>query len=432
MACCNSRAEAFLRKHGMFSAQIELSPALDAFEREMDAGLSGDSSSLMMIPAYLSGAAKIRNRTALVLDAGGTNLRAAQVSFDENAVPTVAGFSKIPVPGSKVPLTAEQFYDALAEALVPIADGSDCVGFCFSFPMDILPNREGRVIAVNKEVRVSNIEGSLIGECVNAALARRGIAPKKFVLLNDTVATLLCGMLSPDAGSYDGYIGYILGTGTNACYVEKAAAIKKVPGLTEDMIINMESGCYDGFVQGTFDRALDAASEKVGDHKMEKMISGAYQGDLIYRTICGAVEESLFSEKFAAAFASLSTISMMEISDYCTDPEGNNTLARVAMAGTAEDRDLLYALVDDSFERSTRITAINFAAIARKTDSGKSAEHPLCVAAEGTTFFKAPLFRPKLERYLQDWVRDGLNRHISIVKAEDATLYGSAVAALID
>ena len=52
--------------------------------------------------------------------------------------------------------------------------------------------------------------------------------------------------------------------------------------------------------------------------------------------------------------------------------------------------------------------------------------------AEGTTFYKAPLLRPKLAYYLDTFLRGELGFACEIVKADDATLIGSAVAALLN
>ena len=294
--------KAFLNRHGMSSDAVELDSSLAEFRRQMTAGLKGEASSLMMIPTYIGQAAPGAQRRVLALDAGGTNFRVAVVAFGPTGEPSIEYLDKRPMPGSRGKLTLAEFFSAVVDALLPVADASDTVGFCFSFPAEILPNKEGKILCFNKEIQIEGAEGALLGEGINAELLRRGLAPKRFALLNDTVATLLCGM-SGDVSRNDGYVGYILGTGTNTAYMEHGSAIEKLGSPAGEMIINMESGGYDGFAQGRFDRELDEASEVPGDHKMEKMISGAYQGDLIFRTVRGAVNEGLFSPDFARRFA---------------------------------------------------------------------------------------------------------------------------------
>lgn len=67
-----------------------------------------------------------------------------------------------------------------------------------------------------------------------------------------------------------------------------------------------------------------------------------------------------------------------------------------------------------------------------QTGKGHDPEHPVCIVAEGTTFYKAPLLRPKLAYYLDTFLRGELGFACEIVKADDATLIGSAVAALLN
>lgn len=426
MTQAKRRALDFLARHGMYSAQTDLDLSLAEFLRQMRAGLAGEPSSLLMIPTYISGSVQPGGKRVLALDAGGTNFRVAVVRFDEDGAASVERVKKQPMPGTQGRLTRDELFRAIADAMMPVVDASDEVGFCFSFPAEILPSREGKILCFNKEVKIDGAEGALIGAGINAELVRRGLKPKRFTLLNDTVATLLAGM-SGGAGPFDGYVGYILGTGTNTAYRERGGAIAKLPGAAGPMIVNMESGGYDGFRQGDFDRELDEASEVPGDHKMEKMISGAYQGDLISRTVRGAAAEGLFSGAFRERLEGATPFSMAEISAYCGREPGNR-LAQ--LAGSGADDEVLWTIVEDSFDRAARMTVVNFGAILVQTDTGKTPERPACITAEGTTFFKSPLFRPKLDAYIAQWLNQKQKRYCTILRGEGATIFGSAVAAL--
>jgi hexokinase len=97
-------------------------------------------------------------------------------------------------------------------------------------------------------VKVRDVEGGLIGKNLIDALKKRGCNEEKsFIILNDTVATLLAGKAASPDRVFDSYIGFILGTGTNICYSEKCSNIGKVPelkGKDGSMLINIESGAY--------------------------------------------------------------------------------------------------------------------------------------------------------------------------------------------
>ncbi len=94
-----------------------------------------------------------------------------------------------------------------------------------------------------KRCRHREVEGQLIGKNLLESLGTPG---KKIVLLNDTVATLLAGKSSSIGRSYDSFIGFILGTGTNTCYIEKNRNILKNNELNQErsQIINIESGDF--------------------------------------------------------------------------------------------------------------------------------------------------------------------------------------------
>ncbi|KAL0593224.1 Hexokinase-2 [Plecturocebus cupreus] len=76
-------------------------------------------------------------------------------------------------------------------------------------------------------------------------------------------------------------VGLIVGTGSNACYMEEMRNVELVEGEEGWMCVNMEwgafgdNGCLDDFCT-EFDVAMDELSLNPGKQKYEKMISGMY------------------------------------------------------------------------------------------------------------------------------------------------------------
>lgn len=426
----NSQLDSFLRKHNMHFDQIDLVKSLRAFESEMSAGLNGNDSSIMMIPTYVGiDGDDQADKSVIVLDAGGTNLRVSTMHFDENGRPVIDSFSKQPMPGTVGTLTSDQFFDEIAGLIAPFDKVSDTVGFCFSFPTEILPNCDGKIINFCKEVEVTGADGKILGENINRSLAKMGCRRKKFVVINDTVASLLGGVVAANGKDYDSFVGFIFGTGLNTCCVEKCSKIGKLPDVNDgSMIINMEPGGFDGFPRGDIDLAFDAGTANCGDHVFEKMVSGAYVGSLICDTVKAAANEGLFSVKTASEIADLDDLSLMEIDKFCAVPKGDCLLA--SLADNDSDRELLYEIIDAIFERSARMVSVNLAAILDFTGTGKDPNKPVCISAEGTNFYKSVLFRPKLDRYVREFLNQQLGVYCEFVKVEDATIIGTARAAL--
>lgn len=422
----------FLKKYHMHYSEIDLDKCTEDFAAQMQSGNDGNVKSLLMIPTYVGIDGEVpRNKPVIVLDAGGTNFRAATVMFDDSGAPVISNFSKQPMPGTKGEIGRDEFFDTIAGFIAPFDSISDTVGFCFSFPTDILPNCDGRLINFNKEVKVRDMAGQLIGEGINKALAARGCGKKHFVIINDTVATMLGGIAAYQDREFDSYIGFILGTGTNTCYIEQCSRIGKLPDINSGtMAINMETGSFDGFVQGDIDKAFDATTANCGDHVYEKMVSGAYQGSVICLTAKKAAEDGLFSPDTAARVMAAEDFTMRQIDQFCMEPDGDNFIA--SLAANSDDRDMLYGIIDASFERAARMVCVNIGAIMLHTGTGKDKAKPVCVSAEGTTFYKSVLFRPKLDKYVKEFINGKLGLYCEFVKAEDATLIGSAVAGLLN
>ena len=84
-------------------------------------------------------------------------------------------------------------------------------------------------------------------------------------------------------------IATILGTGHNTCYVEFNHPLNR-----KAMIVNLEAANFDwGLPYTAYDDILDAASNKPGGARLEKMVSGAYLGELVRIIISQLVEEGL-------------------------------------------------------------------------------------------------------------------------------------------
>ena len=142
------------------------------------------------------------------------------------------------------------------------------LGFTFSFPMTQTALDVGRLVNWTKSFNCPGVIGEDVVGMLNTALESVGVKNVHVVaILNDTTGTLVAGSHdSPDCA-----IGLILGTGTNASYIEKAERVKrwgegtiKKEGVKE-VIIDPETGafgdngCID-FIKTEWDRQVDMSS----------------------------------------------------------------------------------------------------------------------------------------------------------------------------
>ncbi|MCF7817675.1 MAG: hypothetical protein K9M54_07320 [Kiritimatiellales bacterium] len=419
-------------KEQMVSAEAyDADALLENFLNEMEKGLNGESSSLAMIPAYVGIDGRVPIDTPVaVIDAGGTNLRIGIARFDTAGSLHLSHFSKQPMPGRDRELTAAEFYAVLVDALAPLKNEFEQIGFCFSYPATILPDYDGRLLHWTKEIKIPELVGKHIGAGLLAAMEARGITGKQIVLLNDTVAALLAGMAQGQAFNAASYIGFILGTGTNTAYVECNENIGKLDGYlgTGAQVINVESGGFAAFRRGPFDLQLDARSENPGGHVFEKTISGVYMGPLTLELLQALIPEGIFSDGGAAAFSIMKNLSTIHIDNLAAD-NGRDVDVLGFEAFTDADREIMKTVFAAVVERAALLTAVNIAAAVVKGGAGQDPEHPVCINIDGSTYYKTHRLAEQVQTHLKNLL-GARGLHARCIQVDDAPIVGAAIAGL--
>ncbi|RKX87372.1 MAG: hexokinase [Spirochaetes bacterium] len=430
------KTEQFLNQTDMHPERIKMTSTVDDMVDDMKRGLNGEPASMEMIPTFIEVDTKVQqDKKAVVLDAGGTNLRAALVSFNSEGMSVIEDFTKQPMPGTQGrEVSREEFFDSLAALVEPLADRGEKIGFCFSYPTEIFPDKDGRLMHWTKEVLAPGVVGRKIGSDLRDALSERGVSkPPEVVILNDTVATVLTGKASQAGRDWGGFIGLILGTGTNTCYVESNASIGKIQGLdaSRGQVINCESGSYTGRFRGKADEMLCSLTERPDFHQFEKMISGRYFGPLVTQSVLLAGESGLFSKEGFAAIKALGEISTKDADNYTHNPSGSGNALVAAMQSSGSDADArrLWFLIDALLERAAKLTAANLAAAVIKGQGGSGPLSPTCITIDGTTYYRYYRFQHRVESYLRPFL-SARDNYYETVQVDDAPLIGAAVAAL--
>ena len=422
----------FLCAHRMDPGQVDLEALCGTFAEEMERGLAGAGGSLLMIPTYLEpGGGVPRGRRVIAADAGGTHFRVGLVSFDPDGRPVIEQYRHFPMPGLAGEVDSSTFFATLAGYFSECADLCDEIGFCFSYATEIQPNRDGRLLRFCKEVQAKEVEGQLIGERLAAALRSAGHGGRKrIVLLNDTVATLLAGQAASAGRDFESYIGFILGTGTNCAYVEANARIVKTAGLdpARRQIVNVESGGFGRAPRGTIDLEFDATTVDPGMCTFEKMISGGYLGRLFGAVLARAAGEGLFPSGAAELIQRLPPIETRELGAFLSGPAGRTGPIALALP-TPEAAGLAYHLAERLVERAAKLTAVNLAAIALRS-GGRDPRRPICVTADGTTFYELKGLREKTLGFLEPFLLERHGVRCEFARVDHAPLIGAAIAGL--
>ena len=415
----------FLALHGMSPERADPAEYAPKMARSMAEGLAAEGCALPMIPTYLKNSGAVpRNENAVVIDAGGTNFRCALARFTPSGC-EISEVQKMPMPGIGKSATWEEFISFVADAVMPYMDRADKIGFCFSYSADITPEIDGRVIRIDKEVVVTGSEGKLVGRSLIEELARRGCRGKSVVILNDTAAVLLGVSATLDKEQYGGFIGQINGTGTNTCCIVPIGKIGKLHCPGEDgVIVNIESGLYDGLPRGDFDLELDRESNNPGSKHLEKMTSGVYLGALSRKIFRAAAAEGVLSSGCLEKIEALGAYDASVVDRWAGGESG------AELAVTEEEARFLRDVCLALFDRSARCMCTNLTAIALLTGEGK--DKPICVCADGSLVQKSRHFLPLLKKYLAEYALGVFGRKLELTVGYETTLPGAAAAVLLN
>lgn len=413
----------FIRRHGMDYRDVHIDALMEAYLREMQRGLNGEESSLLMLPSYVRNGEVQRGRPVVAVDAGGTNLRIALVQFDSlGGCCFPEEIKKYRMPGAGEAITAEEFFNRLTDWILPGMQTACGVAISFAYPTEILPNLDGRILRMVKEVSVTGMEGQLLGRRIGQTLAKKGVSACRVVVLNDTVACALAGMAEKPNGGYGSFTGTILGTGINSCYMEANTRIGKLKGLPREgtMMINTEAGGYALLPRSNLDIAFDATTADPGYHICEKMVSGAYIGPLCGFLLRQAAQEGVLGERMRT----IRQVTSMDADIFLRSGEGR--IAECCVR--SQDAENAHTIVKNTVLRAARFCALLMAAAAVKAE--KAGSFRVCMTVEGSTYYQLAGLRDEAQAVLLAYL-GARGIPADFLEVENAVLKGCAIAGLL-
>ncbi|XP_073097038.1 hexokinase HKDC1 isoform X3 [Manis javanica] len=265
------------------------------FQAEMQKGLGKDTNptaSVKMLPTFVRAIPDgSENGEFLSLDLGGSKFRVLKVQVSEEGKRNVQMESHFyPTPNEIIRGNGSELFEYVADCLADFMKTKELMhkklplGLTFSFPCRQTKLEEGVLLSWTKKFKARGVQDTDVVKCLTKAMKKhqQDIDVDILALVNDTVGTMMtCAYDDPCCE-----VGVIIGTGTNACYMEDMSNIDLVEGDEGRMSINTEWGAFgdDGALEDIrteFDRELDLGSLNPGRQLFEKMISGLYLGELV-------------------------------------------------------------------------------------------------------------------------------------------------------
>ncbi|XP_026417960.1 hexokinase-3-like [Papaver somniferum] len=453
---------------GCSTSISRLRQVVDAMAVEMHAGLASEGGSkLKMLLTFIDNLPHGNEKgTYYALHLGGTNFRVLRVQLGGEGSGILGHeVERQPIPPSLMTSTSEDLFDFIADTLNQFIEkegnGFDLppnerrqLGFTFSFPVRQTSANSGYLVKWTKGFSIKDLVGKDVTACLEESLVKIGLDIRVATLVNDTVGTLALGHFHDE----DTVAAVIIGTGTNACYVERTDAIIKSQGLLTNsggMVVNMEWGNFwsSHLPKTSYDNDVDAESPNPYDQGFEKMISGMYLGDIVRRVLLRMAQESdIFGELPSSLSVPFILRTPLMAAMHEDDSPDLREVARI-LNDTLQISDVplkvrrvVVRVCDVVTRRAARLAAAGIVGILKKigrdgsggissgrmksgVESSSTKMRRTVVAIEGGLYLSYTMFREHLNEAMTEILGEEVAQHVILRVSEDGSGIGAALLA---
>lgn len=370
---------------------------------------------------------------ALSIVMGGTKVLVEKVKFNGGAHFTIEKKVIRPISERLRRSSSDDLFGFVADCVKEVnPENGIKAGFVFSYPCILTSLKRGTLVEWTKDIRIEECKGKDPCVLLQEQLDRRNLNVKIVALCNDSVSTLVSHSYSHSRTA----VGVILGSGTNAAYVERISNIPKLHSeiASQFMIINMEwgaLGCLNPSVLpfSSLDIEIDKNSINPGKQLLEKMMSGLFLGELVR---CWIVQ--LHNKGDLLSKADLSNRLFMERlgfdSVFCTtilldDSEDLTEVSSILESfgihqSTQKDRKQIREIVDCVITRSARLMgACLFTVLQHMQEYGMGGG----IGVDGSVYKYVPGYKARMIRAMKELGMDNVECGI----AEDGSSVGAAL-----
>jgi hexokinase len=425
----------------------QIHKSCDALLDQLNKGLSKCSNADASVKCFPTFVRELPNGKEtgkfLALDLGGTNFRVLLIELGPNKFSMESKIFAVP---QKVMLgSGDGLFDHIVDCLSlftkehGVAGLKLPLGFTFSFPCSQEGLTKARLVTWTKGFNCSGVEGEDVVRLLRAAISRRGdVDLDVLAVLNDTTGCLMsCAWKNPTAE-----VGVIVGTGTNACYMEKLECVERYPDEERDdgppqVIVNTEWGAFGDhgeldFVRTKYDQNIDEQSINPGRQLYEKMISGMYMGEVARQVLVDLTHAGLlFGGQTSAPLEEKGRFYTKYISEIEGERRGETTHCRSILEEelgidnvTDEDCENVRYVCEVVSRRAAHLVSAGIATLLNKIQKKK-----VTVAVDGSVYRFHPHFHNLMMEKIKQLLKPGLE--FDLMLSEDGSGRGAALVAAV-
>ncbi|ESO92176.1 hypothetical protein LOTGIDRAFT_233221 [Lottia gigantea] len=431
----------------LYLGEDKIKRLMDVMEEQMKLATSKDEntrkkSDILMavthVRCLLQGG---ENGDYLGLDLGGTNFRVVRVQLKDGMASTTTKYYTLTEQVLSGPCAgvfdfiAESIKDFLQQENLINSDSKIPLGFTFSFPSTQLALNSAILLTWTKSFKCPDGVGSDSVQLLEQAIARKapGLPVDIVAVMSDTTSTLMAGNYLDKKCR----IGVILGTGSNAAFVEHLENIEKYGGDFKEpkqVLVNVEwgcmgdSGCLD-FYKTEFEKEIDQHSNHVNSFTFEKSFAGMYLGEFVRLVLVKLTNEGVLfnghvTEELATRWKFTSGFVTKIDSDKDKETTNTRNILEKLNLSTASDEDIAIVreVCDFVVQRASYIVAAALAVLIRHVNLPE-----VTVAIDGSLYEH----HPKFHNYMMELISQlNLHTQVKLILAKDGSGQGAAFAAV--
>ncbi|XP_028436634.1 hexokinase HKDC1 isoform X1 [Perca flavescens] len=429
----------------------QLSDISARFQAEMRKGLSAESNaaaSVKMLPTHVRSTPDGSEKGQfLALDLGGSRFKVLQVKVREGMGIRRGGVEMVektyPIPKELLIGKGTELFDHVSESLKDFLHEKNItlekkhpLAFTFSFPCEQSTLNQGLLVNWSKNYRARGLQGKDVVQALREAIDRTGgMDVEVLAMVNDTVATMMtCGF---DDQYCD--VGLIIGTGTNACYMEELRHVDLVEGDEGRMCVNTEWGAFgdDGALNDyitEFDRDVDAASNNPGKQILEKMVSGMYLGELVRLVVLKMAKLGLLFDGHVSdalrTKGKITTAHVAAMEEYKNGLKNTrNILMDLDLTPTSDDCVAVQHVSTIVSFRSSNLVAAGLAAILTRIKQNRNLRTVrITVGVDGTLYKTHPQYPSRLHKVVRRLLPEC---HVRFALSDSGSSKGAALVTAV-
>uniref|UniRef100_A0A8D2Q6M3 Phosphotransferase n=1 Tax=Varanus komodoensis TaxID=61221 RepID=A0A8D2Q6M3_VARKO len=424
-------------------SMVDLERLRNLMRQEMEKGLSkvtNNQASVRMLPTFVCHLPDgSEEGDFLALDLGGTNFRVLLVQVKRQQEGGIHMINEIyNIPTEITQSTAAELFDHIVKCIVEFQTKYNMLGsilplgFTFSFPCKQISLDKGILLRWTKGFSASGTVGEDVVNLLREAIKRqKNIDVDVVALVNDTVGTMMaCAYADPKCE-----VGLIVGTGSNACYMEEMRNVETVEGDEGRMCINMEWGAFgdDGVIDHyitSFDNRVDKESLNAGQQRYEKLISGMYLGEIVRYILLELVShKAVFKGKDSSVLQTKNIIPTKFLTQIEDLYNIRDILEDIGLKISLEDAEVVKEVCHAVTSRAAKLCAAGIAAVVEKIRENKHmTKLEVTVGVDGTLYKMHPFFSKKLHETVALLAP---NCNVKFLLSEDGSGKGAALIAAV-